>query len=81
MANRTLVISEPMYRPGAFIPQKHYVSAEPDEMPEIIDYYLNHDDERERIATEGHRLVTRDLTMERSVSAILQLIADRIRSR
>lgn len=81
MANRTLVISEPMYKPGAFIPGKHFVSATSDEMPEIIDYYLKHDDERERIASEGHRLVTRDLTMERSVSTILQLIADRISSR
>ncbi|MGB7062226.1 MAG: glycosyltransferase [Candidatus Zixiibacteriota bacterium] len=78
MANRTLVISEPMYKPGGFIPGKNFVSATSDEMPEIIDYYLNHDDERESIATEGHKLVTRELTMERSISRILELISNHV---
>lgn len=78
MANRTLVISEPMYKPGGFIPGKHFVSATSDEMPEIINYYLNHDDERESIATEGHKLVTRELTMERSISRILELISNHV---
>ena len=78
MANSTLVISEPIYKPGDFIPGKHFVSATPDEMPEIIRYYLNHDDERERIAREGHELVTRELTMERSISCILELISNHV---
>ena len=78
MANRSMVISEPIYKPGGFIPGKHYISAESDEMPEIIEYYINHDDERERIATEGHNFVTRDLTLETSISSILRLIAERI---
>ena len=78
MANRALVISEPIYKPGDFIPGKHYVSARSDEMPEIINYYLNHDDERERIATEGHNFVTRELTIERSISTILRLITEHI---
>ena len=78
MANRSLVISEPIYKPGRFIPGKHYISAKSDEMPEIIDYYLNHDGERERIATEGHNFVTRELTLERSISTILRLIAEHI---
>ncbi|MGB2769661.1 MAG: glycosyltransferase [Candidatus Zixiibacteriota bacterium] len=78
MANRTLVISEPMYKPGGFIPGKHFVSATSDEMPEIISYYLNHDDERECIATEGHKLVTGELTMERSISRILELISNHV---
>jgi hypothetical protein len=81
MANRTLVISEPMYKPGEFIPGKHYVSAESDEMPEVIDYYLHHDDERERMTTEGHEFVTRYLTMERSISTILRLIAEHMDKR
>ena len=78
MANRTLVISEPIYEPGDFVPGKHFVSATSDEMPEMIDYYLDHDDERERIAGEGHEFVTRQLTMERSISAILELIERQI---
>ena len=78
MANRSMVISEPIYKPGGFIPGKHYISAESDEMPEIIEYYLKHDDERERIAAEGHNFVTRDLMLEKSICSILRLIAERI---
>ena len=78
MANRALVISEPIYEPGDYIPGKHFVSATSDEMPEIIDYYLNHDGERECIASEGHKLVTRELTMERSISSILELISNHV---
>ncbi|UCB53370.1 MAG: glycosyltransferase family 1 protein [Candidatus Zixiibacteriota bacterium] len=78
MANRALVISEPIYKPGDFIPGKHFVSATSDEMPEVIEYYLNHDAERECIAAEGHRLVTQELTMERSISEILELISNHV---
>ena len=78
MANRSMVVSEPIYKPGGFIPGKHYISAESDEMPKIIEYYLKHDDKRERIATEGHNFATRDLTLETSICSILRLIAERI---
>jgi hypothetical protein len=81
MANRAMVISEPVYEPGEYIPGKHYVSASPDEMPGIIDYYLTHDEERERIASAGHQLVTQELTMERSMNIILNLIEMRMKNR
>ncbi len=78
MANMALVISEPVYHPAPYVPGKHYVSVTIEEMPQIIRYYLAHDDEREAIASEGHRLVTQELTMARSVSRILELIRERI---
>lgn len=78
MANKALVISEPIYKPGDYTPGKHFVSVTSDEMPEVINYYLNHDDERESIAREGHKLVTQKLTMERSISTILKLIKEHI---
>jgi len=81
MANRTMVVSEPVYAPGEYVPGKHYVSATPEEMPGIIDYYLTHDEERERIASAGHELVTRELTMERSINTILNLIEERTKNR
>lgn len=74
MANRALVISEPIYNPAPYEPGRHYVSATLEEMPEVIAYYLTHESERERIANEGHRLVTQEVTMSRSVSHILELI-------
>ncbi len=81
MANRALVISEPIYEPGDYIPGKHFISANSDEMPEVIDYYLHHDSERESIANQGYELVTRELTMERSIATILKLIEERIKDR
>jgi hypothetical protein len=81
MANRTMVISEPVYEPGVYVPGKHFISASPDEMPRLIEYYLSHEDERERIASAGYELVTRELTMERSINTILNLIEQRIKNR
>jgi hypothetical protein len=78
MANKALVISEPMYNPAPYVPGKHYISATIEEMPEVISYYLAHDDERERIVNESHRLVTQEVTMARSVSRILELIREHI---
>jgi hypothetical protein len=76
MANKALVISEPMYNPAPYVPGKHYVSVTVEEMPETIRYYLAHDDERERIVNEGHWLVTQEVTMAQSVSRILELIRE-----
>lgn len=79
MANGALIISEPIYEPAPFVPGKHFISASPDRMPEIIRYYLSHEDERKRIATAGNRLVTREVTMERSVRRILELVDEHAR--
>ena len=74
MANKTLVISEPIYNSDPYIPGKHYVSASGEEMPEIIKYYLSNPKEREKIAQEGHRFVTEELTMDKSSARIVELI-------
>ncbi|HEV8712229.1 MAG TPA: glycosyltransferase [Candidatus Binatia bacterium] len=74
MANNALVISELIYDPAPYIPGKHYVSAAPEDFPRVIRYYLTHEDERMAIANEGHRFVTQELTMARSVAQILALI-------
>lgn len=79
MANKALVISEPIYHPAPFIPGQHYLSATIAEMPAVIRYYLTHEDEREGIAKEGHRFVTQELTMARSIARILELIQERLR--
>jgi hypothetical protein len=76
MANKALVISEPIYTPAPYEPGKHYVSAALAEMPEVIAYYLAHESERERIASEGHRFVTQEMTLARSVSHILELVRE-----
>jgi len=81
MVNKALVISEPMYNPAPYVPGKHFISATIEEMPEIINYYLTHDDEREHLVNEGHRLVTQEVTLARSVSRILELIREHAKRR
>ncbi|MGZ4399171.1 MAG: glycosyltransferase [Gaiellaceae bacterium] len=79
MANRALVVSEPIYEPDPFLPGTHYVSAATSELPDVIDHYLAAEQERLDIASEGHFFVTRELTMERSVGRILSLAEERLR--
>lgn len=74
MANKALVISEPMYRSDPYISGRHYISATIDEMPRIINYYLTHNEEYKQIVNEGYRLVTERVTMDQSVSHIIKLI-------
>lgn len=40
-------------------------------MPEIINCYISHDKERERIANEGHRFVIQELTMKKKAIVVL----------
>jgi len=79
LANMALVISEPMYNPAPYVPGKHYISAPLAEIPALIRYYLAHEDERAAIASEGHRFVTQEVTLRRSVSCILKLIQEEVR--
>ena len=76
MANKSLVVSEPIYRPTPFIPGEHYIEAEVSEMPETLNYYRTHHEERDRIVDRAHRFVTEELTMETSVSRVLSLVGN-----
>jgi hypothetical protein len=74
MANRALVVSEPVYRPEPYVPGEHYVSVAVEEMPRVIADYLARDGERERIALAGQRLVTGEVTAAGSVARIVAAI-------
>jgi hypothetical protein len=74
MANRSLVISEPIYKPAPFVPGEHYVDAEVREMPEVLRYYRAHPAERADLVDRAYRFVTQELRMETSISRILSLI-------
>lgn len=76
MANRALVISEPVYRPEPFEPGRHFVSATIDEMPAAIAHYISHEDERRTIVDEAHRFVIGHHTMDASVDMVLGYIAE-----
>jgi len=81
MANRSLVISEPTYRPDPYVPGKHYVSAALPDMPEAIRHYLRREDERRAIVDEAHRFVTEERTLAASAARIVGLIEERIGGR
>ncbi len=73
--NRSLVVSEPKldhangYREG-----EHYVSAPVEELVDTIFYYLEHEDERRRIAENACNLVSTEMTFTNSVRGIMTAI-------
>jgi signal transduction histidine kinase len=44
-------------------------------MPAVIERYLADDEERRRIARQGHEFVMRDLTMTACTARLLELLA------
>jgi len=81
MANKCLVVSEPIYDPGPYVPGEHFIACSIDEMPDMVRYYLEHSQERQKIIDAGHRLVTETVTLERSVRKVLRLVDEKIRQR
>lgn len=78
MANKALVISEPIYRPAPFVAGTHFISTPVEEMPDVIRSYLARDAERQRIVEAAYRLVTEEITLSRSASQVLALIRSRL---
>jgi hypothetical protein len=74
MANKALVIAEPIHNPGPYVPGKHYVSATLERMPEVVDQYLRDDKERARITDEAYRFATEELTMDGSIARMVELM-------
>jgi spore maturation protein CgeB len=81
MANKALVISEPMYDPAPYVPGRHFISAPLEEMPALIRYYLDNESERSRIVEEAYRFATTEHTMERAIGRILAIVCDWARDR
>jgi Glycosyl transferases group 1 len=78
MACGALVVSEPPYDPTPYVPGEHFVQASVEDMPSVIRHYLADDRERLRITQCAHRFVTTELTMERSFSSLLDVVASRL---
>ncbi len=72
MANKALVVAEPIYEPEPYRPGVHYVSAELAEFPDVIAHYLAEDDARRAIVETAYEFVTTELTMQASVETILR---------
>jgi hypothetical protein len=81
MCNGALVVSEPIYRPQPFVAGEHYIEATPAQMPGVIGHYLNHPEERQRIADKARHFVTHELTLERSLQYILRMVDTKWKAR
>jgi hypothetical protein len=71
-ANGAVIIREPNDNQYPFIPGKHLVECRPEEMPDVIEYYLDHPLERQRIADDMLNLISTELTLSNTISAILE---------
>jgi hypothetical protein len=75
MANKALVISEPMYDPAPYVPGRHFISAPVEQMPDLIRHYLDHEDERRLMVEEAHRFVTTEHTLDRAIARIFEIVS------
>jgi hypothetical protein len=70
--NRALIVTEPLL---AHVPQYqagiHYVAAPIEQLADTIVYYLQQDEERERIVDSAYQLVTTELTMRNTLQKIM----------
>jgi hypothetical protein len=71
MQNKALVVSEPLYRPEPYVPDKHFVMAAMNDMPARIQYYLRNEPERRRIAEAGHQFAVGEMHVRAVVRKVL----------
>ena len=76
MANRALVVSEPIYRPEPFLPGTHFVMVPMENMAASIRHYLESEDERRVITDAAARFVREHATLERSTERIVELMGE-----
>ncbi|MDZ7638930.1 MAG: glycosyltransferase [Bryobacterales bacterium] len=77
MANKALVISEPIWDPAPYVPGRHFLMAPVDEMAGLVRRYLTDETARAAVVDEAYRTAIGEFTMERSVERILQIVASR----
>jgi hypothetical protein len=80
MANGALVVSEPIWLADPYVPGQHFVQAPLDELPDLIRYYLEHEDERLTITERARRFVTTELNRAAGLDRLVTLIENRLRS-
>ena len=81
IANRCCLITETCEGFRPFVPGKHFVMAEADDLTTCCEYYLKHEDEREAIAEEAYNFVHERLTQENNCRVFLQQIENAYRAK
>jgi hypothetical protein len=76
MANKALVVSEPIYRPEPFVPGRHFVMVPSERMAATIRHYLDAAEERASITEIASRFVQEEATLQRSTEYMLDLMKE-----
>jgi hypothetical protein len=72
--NGVLVVTEPTLPHTPFISGEHIVDSSIDRMADVINHYLNNEFDRKQIVDKAYRLVKYEITMEKSVSSIIERV-------
>jgi hypothetical protein len=74
-ANRSLIVSEPVYRPDPYVAGETYVEAEAADLPDVLMQWLADHEARARMVDAAYETVMTRLARGRSVAALLALLA------
>jgi hypothetical protein len=75
MANKALVVSEPIFMPGPYVEGTHWIASELERIPEVIAGCLADPQRCQAIVDAAFALVTQHLTLTRSAARIVDLVA------
>jgi hypothetical protein len=78
LASGCFVMSQPLFNHDLFEDRKHLVYFDRENVLDLIEYYLTHEEERERIARQGMEEVRAKYTAKQQLERILE-IAERFR--
>jgi len=70
-----VLISEPLSAPQPLVPGVHYVEAAADDMPDVVEHFLNDEAARARIVEAAQQLLSTDLLMRRQLLLALDRTA------
>ncbi len=74
-ANRSLIVSEPVYRPDPYVVGETHVEAQPADLADAIARWLSDDAGRERMISAAYETVTTRLRREDSIASLCALLA------
>jgi hypothetical protein len=74
-ANRSLIVSEPVYRPDPYVAGETHVEAAPEDLAEVLAHWLADDAGRERMISAAYETVMTRLRREDSVASLCALLA------
>jgi hypothetical protein len=74
-ANRSLIVSEPVYRPDPYVDGTTHVEAPADDLPAVIARWLDDAPGRARLVSAAYETVSTQLAPERSVAVLSALLA------